>query len=170
MPNHVLRQLQLLVPGAALTYYLETPDHLLVTLSSRGWGRTAALASLGLEALTIVLFVYIFLTPWIHGESPNVRHLISRHLLLCSVLITIITLARQFRSWRASGVLSSVIPILTFSIVTGWLGMVATLGQTSMGYPRAVVGTSAIYAATFGLLGLIPAPSFRRSSQSRRPD
>ncbi|KAJ6576401.1 hypothetical protein DFH09DRAFT_1149224 [Mycena vulgaris] len=122
--SHALRQLQLVVPGGAITYYLDT--------------------ILSLGALTVALFVYILLTPWIHSVAPD------------------------FRSWRESGLLSSVIPILTFSIVTGWLGMTATLGHwTSLGYIKAVVGTSALYALTFGLLGLIPAPRIR---SSQRPD
>jgi hypothetical protein len=79
--------------------------------------------------------------------------------------------------------------VLTFSIVSGWLGMAATLGHwTSLGYPKAVVGSellvrrrifivfinslfsrlvaSALYALTFGMLGLIPAPRIR----GQRPD
>ncbi|KAJ7931500.1 hypothetical protein B0H13DRAFT_1594129, partial [Mycena leptocephala] len=98
-----------------------------------------------LGVLTVALFIYILLTPWIHNVTPD------------------------FRSWRESGVLSSVIPMLTFSIVTGWLSMTVTLGQwTSLGYPKASWAvTSAIYALTFGLLGLIPAPRIRAP---RRPD
>ncbi|KAJ7494719.1 hypothetical protein B0H11DRAFT_2003106 [Mycena galericulata] len=146
--SHALRQLQLVVPGGAITYYLHTVHHIAATLASAdadSWGRSATLASLALGALTVALFLYILLTPWIHGVTPD------------------------FRSWRESGLLSSVIPMLTFSIVTGWLGMTATLGQwTGMGYPKAIVGTSAIYALTFGLLGLIPAPRIR--VQAQRPD
>ncbi|KAJ7707726.1 hypothetical protein B0H17DRAFT_917806 [Mycena rosella] len=143
--SHALRQLQLVVPGGVLTYYLDTVHHLSAALASAAQlpRRTATLASLSLGVLTVALFVYILLTPWIHSVAPD------------------------FRMWRESGLLSSVIPILTFSIVTGWLGMAATLGQwTSLGYPKAVVGTSALYALTFGLLGLIPAPRIR----SQRPD
>ncbi|KAJ7104172.1 hypothetical protein B0H15DRAFT_808851 [Mycena belliarum] len=146
-PSHALRQLQLVVPGGLLTYYLGTIQHISDALASTddvdSWGRTATLASLSLGVLTVALFIYILLTPWIHSVAPD------------------------FRSWRESGLLSSVIPILTFSIVSGWLGMTATLGLwSSMGFPKAVVGTSAIYALMFGLLGLIPAPRIR----SQRPD
>ncbi|KAJ7756394.1 hypothetical protein DFH07DRAFT_820408 [Mycena maculata] len=146
--SHYLRQLQLVVPGGVLTYYLRTVHHLAATLNSAdpdSWGRMAAIASIALGALTVALFIYILLTPWIYSVAPD------------------------FRSWRESGLLSSVIPMLTFSIVTGWLSMTMTLGQwTSLGYPKAVVGTSAIYALTFGLLGLIPAPRIR--AQAQRPD
>ncbi|KAJ6513280.1 hypothetical protein C8R45DRAFT_963095 [Mycena sanguinolenta] len=143
--SHILRQLQLVVPGGAITLYLDTISHLTAASADLdSWGRTATLGSLFLGVLTVALFIYILLTPWIHNVTPD------------------------FRSWRESGVLSSVIPILTFSIVTGWLTMTVTLGQwTSLGYPRAIVGTSAIYALTFGLLGLIPAPRIRAA---RRPD
>ncbi|KAJ7903551.1 hypothetical protein B0H14DRAFT_2665357 [Mycena olivaceomarginata] len=137
--SHVLRQLQLVVPGFAITWYLDTVSQLATASANvESWGR------LSFGVLTVALFVYILLTPWIHNVTPD------------------------FRTWRESGVLSSVIPILTFSIVTGWLSMTVTLGQwTSLGYGKAVVGTSAIYALTFGLLGLIPAPRIRAA---RRPD
>ncbi|KAJ7158770.1 hypothetical protein C8R46DRAFT_907521 [Mycena filopes] len=144
--SNALRQLQLVIPGGALTYYLDTLSHLAVALSANvdSWGRTVALCSLSLAGLTVALFFYIFLMPWINN------------------------VATDFRSWRESGVLSSVIRMLTFSIVTGWISMVWTLGQwTDLGYPKAIVGTSAIYALTFGLLGLIPAPGVR---SQRRPD
>jgi len=143
--SHVLRQLQLVVPGGAITWYLDTISHLAAASANvESWGRTATLGSLSLGVLTVALFIYILLTPWIHSVTPD------------------------FRSWRESGVLSSVIPLLTFSIVTGWLSMTVTLGQwTSLGYPKAIVGTSAIYALTFGLLGLLPAPRIRAA---RRPD
>ncbi|KAJ7650290.1 hypothetical protein FB45DRAFT_887494 [Roridomyces roridus] len=146
--SHALRQLQLVVPGGAITHYLRTHEHLAAALANsdpESWGRTAAVASLAFGALTVLLFVYILLTPWIHGVQPD------------------------FRSWRESGQLSSVIPMLTFSIVTGFLGTAVTLGQwTDLGYPRAVVGTSAIYALGFGLLGLLPAP--RLGTRTQRPD
>ncbi|KAJ7274419.1 hypothetical protein B0H12DRAFT_1006926 [Mycena haematopus] len=143
--SHILRQLQLVVPGGVITWYLDTISHLAAASANVGsWGRTGTLASLALGVLTVTLFIYILLTPWIHNVTPD------------------------FRSWRESGVLSSVIPMLTFSIVTGWLTMTVTLGQwTSLGYPKAIVGTSAIYALTFGFLGLIPAPRIRAA---RRPD
>ncbi|KAJ7066947.1 hypothetical protein C8F01DRAFT_652354 [Mycena amicta] len=161
--RHLLRQLQLIVPGTVATYYLHTLHHLRETLSdAQSWARTATLASLALGGVTIALFVYIILAPWLHGVQPD------------------------FRSWRASGVLSNVIPLLTFCIVTGWLGITITLGQwTSMGYLRGAVAgelfgpgsrglmapftASAVYATTFGCLGLIPAQSIRQREQ-QRPD
>jgi hypothetical protein len=40
---------------------------------SRYVNRTAAILSLGLGIITIVLFMYVLLTPWIKGVEPNVR-------------------------------------------------------------------------------------------------
>ncbi|KAF7316853.1 DRIM domain-containing protein [Mycena chlorophos] len=142
--NHVLRQLQLLVPGALATYYLHTIDHLQTTLDATdSWAQLATRATLGLYAFTIALFVYIIAAPWIHGVQPD------------------------FARWRQSGVLSTVIPLLTLSIVTGWLGLTLTLGRwTDMGWLRAVVAASAAYAATFGCLGLIPAKGIRGQRKS----
>jgi len=141
LSQHVLRQLQLVIPGAAVSYYLGTIQEFwrIAEGGAGGWSRTAALGSLGLGLTTISLFIYVLLTPWIKGIEPN------------------------YRSWRESGFLSSIIPLLTASIVVGWLLLVMILGQWSnLGYGEGVIGASAIYALTFGLLGLIPAPKLRR--------
>ncbi|KAG0706812.1 hypothetical protein DFH29DRAFT_900155 [Suillus ampliporus] len=69
-----------------------------------------------------------------------------------------------YRSWRDSGILSSVIPILTVAILVGWSLLSFTLGRwSSLGYLEGVVGASGLYALTFGLLGLLPAPKVHRS-------
>ncbi|KAF7312284.1 AB hydrolase-1 domain-containing protein [Mycena indigotica] len=145
MSRHVFRQLQLLIPGAALTFYLDTFAHLKETLEdTHSWARSATIASLGLLGAVIAMFSYIIIASWtqIHGVQPD------------------------FRSWRASGVLSRVIPVLTFSIVSGWLGFTITFGQTTMGYVRGAIAASALFATTFGCLGLIPA----RRIRDQRPD
>ncbi|THV07414.1 hypothetical protein K435DRAFT_643451 [Dendrothele bispora CBS 962.96] len=141
LSQHTLRQLKLIVPGGGLVWYLDALNEFWMALHSEtDWGRTLALASLFTGCTTISLFIYVLLTPWIRGVEPD------------------------YRSWRESGILSSVIPMLTTSIVVGWLLLVVSLGQyTSLGYLKSVVGASAIYALTFGLLGLIPAPKVRRS-------
>ena len=44
-------------------------------------------------------------------------------------------------SWRESGVLSSVIPVLTASIVMGWSLLSVTLGRwSSLGYFEGIIG------------------------------
>ncbi|RDB25812.1 hypothetical protein Hypma_006550 [Hypsizygus marmoreus] len=119
--QHTLRQLKLVVPGGAITYYLGTlQEFWRITQGAEGsWARTAALGALGHGLVTIALFIYILLTPWIKGVEPN------------------------YRSWRESGVLSSVIPILTMSIVVGALLLVFTLGQwSSLGYVQGIIGAS----------------------------
>lgn len=135
--QHTLRQLKLVLPGAAITYYLGTFHEFLWIFNGAGGslGRTAALGAAILGFTTIVLFIYVLMMPLITGEEPN------------------------YQSWRESGVLSSVIPLLTASIVFGWLLTVITLGQwSSLGYVKGVIGVSAVYALTFGLLGLVPVP------------
>ncbi|KAF8149967.1 hypothetical protein B0H34DRAFT_666562 [Crassisporium funariophilum] len=135
--THTLRQLKLVLPGAALTYYLGTVHDFLSILHGGGgsWAQTGAFTASGLGIMTIALFIYVLLMPWISGEEPN------------------------YQSWRDSGILSSVIPALTGSIVIGWLLAVSTLGQwSSLGYVKGTIGVSAFYALTFGLLGLIPVP------------
>ncbi|KAF8071970.1 hypothetical protein FPV67DRAFT_1483318 [Lyophyllum atratum] len=138
--QHTLRQLKLVVPGSAITYYLGTfQEFWRITQSEGSWGQTAAYGALGLGLTTIVLFIYVLLTPWIKGVEPN------------------------YRSWRESGILSSVIPLLTTTIVIGSLLLVLTLGQWSnLGYLKGTIGAAAIYILAFGLLGLVPVPKTRR--------
>ncbi|KAG1722967.1 uncharacterized protein EDB91DRAFT_1063682 [Suillus paluster] len=141
--NHTVRQLKFIIPGAVITYAFNTHRVFLKLLTRQdveGLARLFALASTGLEALVIILFLYVLLVPWIHGLEPD------------------------YQSWRDSGILSSVIPILTVAILVGWSLLSFTLGRwSSLGYLEGVVGASGIYALTFGLLGLLPAPKVHRS-------
>jgi len=145
MPSrHTLRQLKFIVPGGLICLYLGIHEEFWqivgsVERSPAGWGRTAAISSLGLGITTIALFMYVLLTPWIQGVEPN------------------------YQSWRDSGLLSAVIPALTASIVVGWSLLAITLGHYSgLGYLKGIAGAGAVYALTFGLMGLIPAPRVRR--------
>ncbi|TFL03855.1 hypothetical protein BDV98DRAFT_563169 [Pterulicium gracile] len=138
---HIMRQLKFVVPGALATYYFDTHTELLaLALGGAGLARTTALAVLAIGLLTVTLFVYVLLMPLLRGTDTD------------------------FKRWRESGVLSHVIPILTASIVLGWSLLVTVLGLwTDMGVGQGIIGASGLYALTFGLLGLIPAPKIRRS-------
>ncbi|KAF8269560.1 hypothetical protein EI94DRAFT_943509 [Lactarius quietus] len=89
--------------------------------------------------LTIALFLYILLIPVIKGIPAD------------------------YRSWRESGELSSVIPVLTTSIISGWAVLCGLLGlYSSLGYILGTIGGSGIYALVFGIMGLLPAPRVAR--------
>jgi len=147
--RHTIRQLEYILPGALATYYYGTISEFLQILSSHPIGssvqgrwlaRESALLSLALALLTVSLFVYILLLPLIKGQQPN------------------------YRSWRESGPLSKVIPILTASIVFGWSLAVFTLGHwTTLGYVGGVIATTGLYALAFGILGLLPVPRVRNA-------
>ncbi|KAF8972129.1 hypothetical protein BDZ97DRAFT_1650461 [Flammula alnicola] len=142
--EHTLRQLKLVLPGVAITYYLGTLQDFWNILQGSGgsWAQLAGLGASGLGFTTVILFLYMLLMPWVTGEEPN------------------------YRTWRESGTLSTVIPVLTGSIVFGWLLAVSTLGQWSpLGYVKGTIGVSAFYALTFGLLGLIPVPRISRQKR-----
>ena len=61
-------------------------------------------------SLTVALFLYILLIPVIKGIPPNVRRGSYTQQSLSLVLIV----GYQYRSWRESGELSSVIPVRVF--------------------------------------------------------
>ncbi|KAI0694669.1 hypothetical protein C8T65DRAFT_666481 [Cerioporus squamosus] len=141
--RHTLKQLKFVLPGGLLTYYFDSHNILLRILSgedgAQGWGRFAARTSLLSAAVTVSLFLYVLVLPLLQGGQPNYQH------------------------WRQSGVLSTVIPIMTASIVAGWSLLGYTLGHWSnLGYAEGVIAASGLYALAFGLLGLIPAPKVRR--------
>src|SRR5688572_21910187 len=93
--EHTVRQLKLLVPGAAVTYYLGTIHDFAGILHGQGgsWAqyilvqrqvvsefssvlyRLAALGASLLGVTTVVLFIYVLLLPWLTGEEPDVRYL-----------------------------------------------------------------------------------------------
>ncbi|KAJ3876500.1 hypothetical protein F5051DRAFT_411310 [Lentinula edodes] len=139
--SHTFRQLKLIVPGGFIAYYFGTlQEFWTIIQSGAGLARSTALAALLSGCTTIGLFVFVLLTPWLRGVEPD------------------------FRVWRKSGILSSVIPLLTTSIVLGWLLLVMSLAHFSnSGIFRGVVGASSVYALSFGLLGLLPAPKVKRS-------
>ncbi|KAJ4477227.1 hypothetical protein J3R30DRAFT_191801 [Lentinula aciculospora] len=139
--SHTLRQLKLIVPGGVIAYHFGTlHEFWTIIQSGAGLARSIALATLFSGCMTIALFIFVLLTPWIRGVEPD------------------------FRVWRESGVLSSVIPLLTASIVLGWLLLVISLTHyTNSGIFGGVVGASAVYALSFGLLGLLPAPKVKRT-------
>jgi len=143
LSRHTLRQLKFVIPGGAITYYLGTHKvfwRMVTDMSWDGWARTAAVTSFALGLVIIALFLYILLVPWIRDIEPN------------------------YISWRESGILSSVIPVLTASIVMGWSLLSVTLSRwSSLGYFEGVIGASGLYALIFGLMGLIPAPKVHRT-------
>ncbi|KAI0925743.1 hypothetical protein AcW1_008096 [Taiwanofungus camphoratus] len=143
LSRHTLKQLKFILPGGFVTYYLGTRGEFWRIAKGEvdddGWGRLAALASLGLAIITVALFIYILSVPLIQGRQPDYRH------------------------WRESGVLSSVIPMLTTSIVAGWSLLSYTLGRwSSFGYLEGVLAATGVYGLSFGLLGLLPAPKVPR--------
>ncbi|KAH0833312.1 hypothetical protein J3R83DRAFT_12378, partial [Lanmaoa asiatica] len=146
LSRHTLRQLKFIIPGAAVTFLLNTHRILFGLLSttnasSGDWSsRTVAILASCLGGLVVFLFLYVLLVHWRRGVEPD------------------------YHSWRQSGVLSRVIPTLTAAIVAGWSLLSITLGKwSSLGYLKGTIGASGLYALVFGLMGLLPAPMIRRS-------
>ncbi|KAI9566780.1 hypothetical protein HD554DRAFT_2024768 [Boletus coccyginus] len=144
LSRHTLRQLKFIIPGATVTFLLNTHHILFGLLSTPNaspgdWSRTVALLASCLGGLVVLLFFYVLLVHWFRGVGAD------------------------YRSWRQSGVLSRAIPALTAAIVAGWSLLSITLGKwSSLGYLKGTIGASGLYALVFGLMGLLPAP-IRRS-------
>ncbi|KAI5998609.1 hypothetical protein EDD15DRAFT_2240380 [Pisolithus albus] len=161
--RHTSRQLKFIIPGAIITYIFDTHHVVLGLLSHSEPSNLArsvhppyltssscvnsimcihrlfALLSLALGSCVVGLFLYVLFVPWMQGVELN------------------------YRSWRDSPVLSSVIPVLTASILAGWSLLSITLGKWSrLGYIEGTIGASGLYALTFGLIGLLPTPKFHR--------
>ncbi|VDB88423.1 unnamed protein product [Peniophora sp. CBMAI 1063] len=135
---HLVRQLRFVVPGGAATYVLGTLEKMRDVWES-GAARPLFATSLAAGFTTVLLFLYILLIPVIKGIPPN------------------------YRSWRESGELSSVIPGLTASIIVGWTSLAYVLGRySSLGYLKGTISSLGLYALGFGMLGLLPAPRIQR--------
>ncbi|ORY29951.1 hypothetical protein BCR39DRAFT_530255 [Naematelia encephala] len=129
-----------------------------------GWIRRVLVAAIGLHGLTIIIFLYLVLfLPWFRGYIPH------------------------YPKWQQSARLRLLVPVLTATILLGWTSYVVSLSQAGkasifvslgdavqgvgeadpakmsgtrgIGVFRAMAGTTALYALTLGVLGLIPAPS-----------
>ncbi|KAG8785837.1 hypothetical protein FRC16_001872 [Serendipita sp. 398] len=143
--RHTTKQLRWIVLGGALTWYTDVVRHLRELLQSPSspaapetlktwqWNRLSGLASVGLGAMTVVLFLYLLLLPRFSGRRLN------------------------YAQWRQSEELRVVIPILTVTIFVGWSTLLFTLYASSLqGFLMSLLGASGLYTLSFGLLGLIP--------------
>ncbi|PAV16038.1 hypothetical protein PNOK_0765800 [Pyrrhoderma noxium] len=140
LSRHTLKQLKFVLPGGVATYLLGTVAKLGQLLENESrWARIYAKSSLFCGIITIGLFLYILLVPWLKGTRPN------------------------YSKWRQSGELSTVVPILTGLMALGWPLLSYTLSHwTDLGLIKGVIASSALYALAFGLLGLVPAPMVKR--------
>lgn len=125
--------------------------------------RLFAIASTGMEGLVIILFLYVLLVPWIHAIEPDVGSFHYSHSRSLYILIN-----NQYRSWRDSGILSSVIPILTVAILVGWSLLCFTLGRwSSLGYLQGAVGGELIIVQSDYIRNLTSAFQHQASMHSR---
>lgn len=121
--------------------------------------RKLAFLWLGVGVTTVLGFLYLLMIPWTKGVQPNVsRKPSASH----AVAMTHAVLDPQYRSWRESTELSSVIPVrclepqpktadkppdkvLALEIVLGWFLLSITLGAFSGGgYFEGVVGGASL--------------------------
>ncbi|KAK4687751.1 hypothetical protein P7C73_g2361, partial [Tremellales sp. Uapishka_1] len=128
-----------------------------------GWIRKFMLAAIGFHGLTVIIFLYLVVfLPWLRGYIPN------------------------YPKWQQSARLRVLVPVLTATIFLGWSSLVVSLSQAGkrsarqavvdvvkgaasgnveqmkggkgLGVFASMLGATALYTLTLGLLGLIPAP------------
>lgn len=150
--QHTLRQLRFILPGGAAAYWLDLGEVLRRVLleSVEGWGRTTALAGVGLGLVTVVLFLYVLIAPWMTGSEMNVRGSLELDALSTDGLAVRFVAA----GWDAvhgytSAFLVSYVSsqpkhlaqLLTVSIAFGWSTLAATFCVWSdLGYTKGIIG------------------------------
>jgi len=136
LSRHTLKQLKFVLPGGLVTYVFDTWTRFWELVEQeKGWATFSARTSFACGVLTVCLFLYLLLLPWVREKQPN------------------------YSQWRKSGELSFVVPTLTALIVAGWPLLSFTLSRwTDLGVLKGVIASSGLYALTIGLLGLVPAP------------
>ncbi|THH09155.1 hypothetical protein EW145_g2221 [Phellinidium pouzarii] len=82
LSRHTLKQLKFVLPGGFVTYVLGTLARFWQLVEEEsGWARLYARMSLACGLMTVVLFLYILLVPWLRGAQPNVRdNILAVHL------------------------------------------------------------------------------------------
>ncbi|KAF8920330.1 hypothetical protein CPB85DRAFT_1274623, partial [Mucidula mucida] len=73
MLRHTIKQLKLVVPCGLVTFWCSTISEFRHVLEVEGgWARGCAFGSIGMAAMTVVLFLYVMLIPWREGVNPDV--------------------------------------------------------------------------------------------------
>ena len=130
LSRHTLKQLKFVLPGGVATYLLGTVAKLGQLLENESrWARYSrssischylkyqyytariyAKSSLFCGIITIGLFLYILLVPWLKGTRPNVWPSLLFHFTLMSHIWAHVP-SLQYSKWRQSGELSTVVPV-----------------------------------------------------------
>lgn len=143
LPGQIIRNAKYVIGGLVGGWYTDlggvVADVLGVeTVGKRsGWNRTTMMVSLTLQSITIAIFLYLVVVlPWFQGYLPN------------------------YSSWQKSRRLRILVPALTLTILAGYITLIISISKGSnLGIFKSILGASAMYSLTFGLLGLIPTPS-----------
>ncbi|KIO34721.1 hypothetical protein M407DRAFT_240538 [Tulasnella calospora MUT 4182] len=146
LASKALNQAKYVVTGGALVYYLSIGEEFTDILHTSGLPSIIALASLAATLVTISIFFYLLVyLPRFKGINPD------------------------YHNWRLSRDLSSVVPILTGTIVSGWSLLAISLATWSrLNVLQSLAGALGSYALMFGLMGMIPTPARVGSSKSHR--
>jgi len=142
--RHTLKQLKYIAGGGAVVYWLGIREHILQLLGTPGWPSLVAGGCVGIGSVTVLIFLYLIVVlPRLKGIHPD------------------------YKNWRATPEISTLVPILTITIASGWLFLLASLARwTRLNLLESLAGSTGSYALMFGLLGLIPVPKSSRSGTS----
>ncbi|GHJ88239.1 hypothetical protein NliqN6_4641 [Naganishia liquefaciens] len=140
--------------GAFGCWWLDIRRHVLDDIlgtreaAQRTRGYKMLVAALALQTVTVVLFLYLIVfLPWIRGIIPN------------------------YPSWQRSQRLRIIMPLLTSTILTGFIALVlALIRGTPLGAFRSILAATSVYLLTFGTLGLVPSPGLPSTAASTNAD
>ncbi|EKD01983.1 aldehyde reductase I (Alcohol dehydrogenase) [Trichosporon asahii var. asahii CBS 8904] len=145
-------------------WWFDLPAAVAQVRALSGWGHTAFSAAVGLQLITVSLFLYLVVyLPWYQGALPN------------------------YPKWQKSRRLRVIVPLLFVTILSGWSALAFALSHASHSHPRGPIRSAiraalgleeklemsrlaamcGVYILMFGVLGFIPAPPMRKVKRSK---
>ncbi|WVO14091.1 hypothetical protein L204_101719 [Cryptococcus depauperatus] len=135
-----------IITGLLGCWWVDLPNGILRVLQSEdGWIRKMLIAALGLYLATVIMFLYLVLfIPWLRGYIPNYTQ--------CWTFFVI--------SFSQAGKQTMMESVLDAFKGVGNASLEQMEGRDGMGVLSSMVGATALFIFTLGVLGLIPAPSY----------
>nr|ODN94974.1 hypothetical protein L204_04318 [Cryptococcus depauperatus CBS 7855] len=153
-----------IITGLLGCWWVDLPNGILRVLQSEdGWIRKMLIAALGLYLATVIMFLYLVLfIPWLRGYIPNASRESARLRIIVPLLTISILGSWTFFviSFSQAGKQTMMESVLDAFKGVGNASLEQMEGRDGMGVLSSMVGATALFIFTLGVLGLIPAPSY----------